>query len=123
MGKLFEKDLPDEFSEEVYEFVETVREKGGKIKKGVNETTKALERGFAKLVIVAEDVDPIEIVLHLPALAKEKNVPLIPVKSKEQLGKAAGIEVKASSVAIIDLGKAQKEFESLLKKFEDLTKG
>ena len=121
--KLFDKELPEEFSEEVYNFIETVREKGGKIKKGVNETTKAIERGFAKLVVVAEDVDPIEIVMHLPALAKEKNVPIIPVKSKENLGKAAGIDVKASSVAIIDFGKAKKEFEELMKKYEELTKG
>lgn len=120
--KIIDKELPEEFSNEVYDFLETVREKGGKIKRGVNETTKSLERGFAKLVVVAEDVDPIEIVMHLPALAKEKNVPLIPVKSKEQLGKAAGIDVNASSVAVIDIGRAKKEFEALLKKFEELTK-
>ncbi len=116
------KDIPKELSEEVYNFLESVRRSGGKIKKGVNETTKAVERGFAKLIVVAENVDPKEIVMHLPLLAKEKNVPIIAVDSKEELGKAAGIEVAASSVAVIDLGKAKNEYEILLKKIEEVMK-
>ena len=117
------KEVPKELVEEVYDVLDAIRKSGGKIKKGVNETTKALERGFAKLVVVAEDVNPIEIVMHLPPLAKEKNVPIIAVSSKEELGKASGIEVAASSVAVIDYGKAKKEFEELLKKIEAFNKG
>ncbi|NPA38358.1 MAG: 50S ribosomal protein L7ae [Candidatus Nanohaloarchaeota archaeon] len=116
------KEIPKELSEEVYNFLESVRRSGGKIKKGVNETTKAIERGFAKLVVVAENVEPKEIVMHLPLLAKEKNIPIIAVDSKEELGKAAGIEVAASSVAVIDLGKAKKEYEALIKKIEEIMK-
>jgi len=116
------KEIPKELCEEIYNFLESVRRGGGKIKKGVNETTKAVERGFAKLIVVAENVDPKEIVMHLPLLAKEKNVPIIAVDDKEELGKAVGIEVAASSVAVIDFGKAKNEFENLLKKIEEVMK-
>jgi len=96
----------------ILEVVEIARETG-KIKKGINETTKAIERGLAQAVIVAEDVDPKEIVMHLPPLCEEKKVPLIKVPSKSELGRAAGIDVAASAVAIIDAGEAKKALQEL----------
>ncbi len=74
------------------------------LKRGTNETTKAVERGLAKLVYIALDVDPPEIVAHLPLLCKERKVPYIFVPSKAELGKRAGLDVAAASVAIIDPG-------------------
>ena len=119
---LLGKEIPEEFSEEVLNFLEKVKSSGGKIKKGVNETTKSIERGFAKLVVVAENVDPKEIVMHLPLLCKEKNVPIITVPKKEELGKAVGIDVPASSVAVINLGKTEKEYKELVEKIKELLK-
>jgi len=58
-------EVPKELANQVYEAVEKARDTG-KVRKGVNETTKAIERGEAKLVVIAEDVDPAEIVAHLP---------------------------------------------------------
>lgn len=83
----------------------------GKIKKGTNEVTKAIERGTAKFVVIAKDVNPKEIVMHIPLLAKEKNIPFVEVPSKEELGSAVGINVPAVSVAIITEG----ESKSLIK--------
>lgn len=80
----------------------------GKIKKGTNEVTKALEKGIAKLVVYAKDTQPAEIIMHLPVLAKEKNVPCIEVDSKEELGAAAGIGLPTSSVAVVNEGNAKK---------------
>ena len=57
----------------VYEVIEKAR-KTGKIEKGTNEVTKAIERGTAKFVVYAVDVEPKEIVQHLPIIAKEKNI-------------------------------------------------
>ena len=57
-----------------YELVERARDTG-KISKGTNETTKQVERGLAKLVIMAEDVSPEEILAHMPLLCEEKNIP------------------------------------------------
>jgi len=84
-----------------YETVENAR-KNGKIEKGVNEVTKAIERGTAKIVIVAEDVEPKEITQHLPVLCKEKNITYMTADSKKKLGVAAGINVGTSAVAIIE---------------------
>ena len=114
-------EVPKELADKVYEAVEVARTTG-KIKKGVNETTKSIERGLAKLVVIAEDVQPEEIVMHLPTLCDEKKVPFISVPSKTELGKSAGIEVPASSVAIIEEGNAKSSIESIIKKIEELKK-
>ncbi|MBI5398052.1 50S ribosomal protein L7ae [Candidatus Woesearchaeota archaeon] len=96
-----------EMIERVYEAIE-VAKRTGKIKKGTNEVTKALEKGQAKLVAVASDVNPPEIVMHLPLLAKEKDVLCVTVGTKEELGAAAGLTVPTVSVAIVQEGEAKK---------------
>ncbi len=98
--------------QKVLEAIE-VAKNTGKVKKGVNEATKALERGTAKLVAYAKDVTPKEIVMHLPLLAKEKNIPCFEVGSKEELGAAAGIGLPTAAVAIIAEGDAKKIIEEL----------
>ncbi len=102
-------------ADKILEVVELARETG-KIRKGVNETTKSIERGEAKLVIIAEDVQPAEILMHIPPLCDEKKIPYLKVPSKSELGRAAGIDVSTSSVAIIEPGEAQKKLDDLLKK-------
>lgn len=98
--------------EDVLEVIETARETG-KIRKGVNEATKAVERGIAKLVVVAEDVDPKEIVMHLPALCDEKKIPLHKVPSKNDLGRAAGLDVSTAAIAVVDAGEAKKKLSEM----------
>lgn len=80
----------------------------GKLKKGTNEATKALERGTAKLVAIAKDVNPPEITMHIPMLAKEKGIPCIEIATKEELGAAAGIKVGTAAVAVVVEGDAKK---------------
>ena len=58
----------------VLDIVEIART-SGKIRKGANEATKAIEKGDAKLVVYAGDVNPKEVIMHLPLLCKEKNIP------------------------------------------------
>ena len=94
------------------EAIETAKNTG-KIKKGINEATKALERGTAKLVVYAKDVQPAEIIMHLPVLAKEKEVPCIEVPSKEELGTAAGIPVPTTAVVVINAGDGKKLIQQL----------
>ena len=95
-----------------YEIVEKAR-KTGKIDKGTNEVTKAIELGVAKAVFYATDVSPKEIVAHLSVLCKEKGIPCVEVDSKQKLGIAAGILVGAASIAILDAGSADKEISEL----------
>ena len=97
---------------DVLEIVEIARETG-KIRKGINEATKAVERGIAKLVVIANDIDPPEIAMHIPALCDEKKIPLAKVASKAELGRAAGIDVGTSAVAVADGGEAKKKIEEL----------
>ncbi len=97
---------------DLYTIVEKAR-KTGKIEKGTNEVTKAIERGTAKLVVYAADVSPKEIVQHLPLLCKEKGVLCREVDSKQKLGIAAGLPVSASSIVIVSAGEAEKELSSL----------
>lgn len=114
---------PEGLMEEAVELVRKIRESDGFVRKGVNEVTKAIEREQAKLVLIAMDVNPPEIVMHLPPLCKEKNIPYIFVKSKENLGKAAGIQRPASSVAIIDPGKLERELNELIRKINEARLG
>ena len=96
----------------VLEAIEIARNTG-KIKKGANEVIKALERGTAKLVAYAKDVTPAEVVMHLPLIAKEKNIPCIEIEKKDELGAAAGLSVSTSAVAIIAEGEAKKLVEEI----------
>jgi len=98
-----------------YTIVEKAR-KTGKIEKGTNEVTKAVERGTAKLVVIAKDVEPKEIVQHLPIICKEKNIPCVEVDSKQKLGVVAGIPVSCSSIAVIEAGDAEKEVAAIMPK-------
>ena len=98
----------------VYELIEKAR-KTGKVEKGTNEVTKAIERGMAKIVAYGTDVDPKEVVQHLPILCKEKNIPCVEVEKKEKLGVSAGLNVGCASVAVIELGDAEKDFEGFVK--------
>ena len=97
---------------DIYVIIEKAR-RTGKIEKGTNEVTKAIERGTVKLVVYASDVDPKEIVQHIPVLCKEKKIPCQEVDNKQKLGIAAGLPVSASSIAIIEAGEAESELASV----------
>jgi len=98
----------------IYEIIETARATG-KIKKGVNEATKCVEKGTAKLVVVASDVSPKEVIMHISPLAKEKGIVYAEVSSKEELGAAAGLTVPTAAIAVIKEGDAAAAIKSLTK--------
>ncbi|MBU7009971.1 MAG: 50S ribosomal protein L7ae [Theionarchaea archaeon] len=112
-------DVPKEVAEKAYETLELARDTG-KITKGTNETTKAIERGVAKLVFIAEDVTPEEIVAHLPLLCDEKKISYVYVPKKGELGTACGLDVGTASSAIIQEGKAKKEMKALISQIKKL---
>ena len=106
------KELSKEDVDKVLEAIE-IAKSTGKIKKGTNEVTKSVERGTAKLVAVAKDASPPEIVMHIPILAEEKGVLCLEIPSKEELGASAGIEVPTASVAIVQEGESKKLIKEL----------
>ncbi|KAF8821756.1 Prp31-15.5k-U4 Snrna Complex family protein [Cardiosporidium cionae] len=93
------------------------------LKKGANEATKALNRGIAELVILAADVQPLEILLHLPLLCEDKNVPYVFVRNKVALGRACGVSrhviacsvtSKEGSILNAQISEAKETIEQML---------
>ena len=70
------------------------------LKKGANEATKALNRGQAEFVIFASDVELLEILLHIPLLCEDKNVPYTFVLSEQAPGCACGISRPVISACV-----------------------
>jgi large subunit ribosomal protein L7Ae len=119
MSVYVDYDTPADLADSALEALEVARDTGT-VKKGTNETTKAVERGNAVLILVAEDVSPEEIVMHLPELADEKGVPYAFVETQDELGRAAGLEVGSAAAAIVDSGEAEETVEDVATKVEDL---
>jgi len=111
-------EISKEVADKVYEAIE-VAKATGRIKKGSNEVTKAIEKGTAKLVAIAKNVNPPEITMHIPLLSKEKDVLCVEVPSKEELGAAAGISVGTASIAIIEEGEAKNTIKDIIKKLKE----
>jgi len=92
------------------------------LKKGANEATKTLNRGIAEFIVMTADTEPIEILLHLPLLCEDKNVPYVFVPSKTALGRACGVSrpVIAASVTTNEARELQSQIETIKQKIERL---
>lgn len=110
-------EVPKELIEKVYEAIELAKATG-KIRRGTNEATKVIEKGIAKFVVIAKDVNPPEITMHIPLLAEEKGVPCVQVPSKEELGASSGIDVPTGSVVIVQEGEAKHILKEILDKIK-----
>ncbi len=114
-------ETPKEVAEASYEVLRQAS-RTGKVRKGTNETTKAIERGVAKLVVIAEDVQPPEVVAHLPILCEERKIPFVFVPSKEQIGPAIGIDVPTAAAAIVEAGEGSQILEQVTQELARLKK-
>jgi large subunit ribosomal protein L7Ae len=112
---------PKDVVDKVLQAIESAKNTG-KIRKGTNESTKAIEKGIAQLVTIAEDVEPEEIVMHLPSLCEEKKVAYVFIPSKLELGRAAGIDVGSAAITIVDAGEGKDVLKEVLKRLEELKK-
>lgn len=112
-------EVPEELQSKSLEAVELARTTGS-VKKGTNESTKTIERGLAKLVLISADITPEEIVMHLPPLCEEKGIPFLYVKSQRDLGAACGINKGCASVAIVDPGKARESVDTIAEELKTL---
>ena len=114
--------VPEDLVSPIYEALR-VAHQSGKVKKGTNEVTKAIERGISKLVIIAEDVEPPEVVAHLPILCDEHGAAYAFVPSKQDLGKALGIDVTSAAASIIDAGDAQHIVDQIIASLSQIKGG
>jgi len=92
------------------------------LKKGANEATKTLNRGISEFVIIAADTEPLEIVLHLPLLCEDKNVPYVFVPSKQALGRACGVSrpVISCSITTNEASQLKNQIRVIKDKIEQL---
>jgi large subunit ribosomal protein L7Ae len=114
-------ETPTEIADKALQLVQIARETG-KLRVGTNEVTKASERAEAKLVVMAEDVDPIEILAHIPMLCEEKRIPYVYVPKKQRLGQSAGLSKSAASVAVVEAGEGKGILEELSGAYSTLKK-
>ncbi len=114
-----EFDVPADLQDDALDALEVARDTGT-VKKGTNEATKAVERGNAEVVYIAEDVEPEEIVMHLPDIAKERDVPFVFVGAQDELGHSAGLEVGSAAAAVTDTGEAESDIEDITDKIAEL---
>ncbi|MDD1719921.1 MAG: 50S ribosomal protein L7Ae [Methanoregulaceae archaeon] len=118
-GKYVKFTVPEEVQNKALEALEIARDTG-KIKKGSNEATKAIERSTAVLVLIGADVEPEEIVMHLPPLCDEKKIPFVFINKQNDLGTASGLEVGTAAAAIVKPGKAKEIVDDLSKQVSEL---
>jgi len=88
------------------------------IKYGLNHVTELIESKKAKLVIIAHDVDPIELICWLPALCRKKDIPYCVVKSKSRLGQLVGKKTCTAACITTVKKEDQKELEVLCESFK-----
>ncbi|CCG83607.1 Ribonucleoprotein-associated protein [Taphrina deformans PYCC 5710] len=92
------------------------------LRKGANEATKTLNRGISEFIVMAADTEPIEILLHLPLLCEDKNVPYVFVPSKSALGRACGVSrsVISASVTTNEASDLRPQIQSIKNAIEKL---
>ncbi len=110
-----------EVADAAYEALQ-IATRTGSVRKGTNETTKAVERANAKLVVIAENVDPPEVVAHLPLLCDERKIPFVFVPDKQKIGSAVGIDVPAASACIVEVGDAGSLIKEITKRIDEQRK-
>ncbi len=88
----------------------------GTVRKGANEVTKSVERGLASFVVLAEDVEPEEVVVHIPKLCEQKKVPYSYVPTKMDLGKSIGLTVPCAAIAVEKQGTATNAIKDVVSK-------
>jgi large subunit ribosomal protein L7Ae len=115
-------EVPKELADAAYEALQ-IAAKTGMVRKGTNETTKAIERAQAKLVVIAEDVQPPEVVAHLPLLCEERKITYIFVPNKEKIGSAIGIDVPAGAACIVKEGDATGLVKEIVARIEQVKRG
>tara|TARA_B100000945_G_scaffold113828_1_gene90213 strand:+ start:8299 stop:8679 length:381 start_codon:yes stop_codon:yes gene_type:complete len=113
-------ETPEDLEDAIFDLVSDCKE--GAICRGSNEVTKAAERGVAKLIVMAEDINPPELLAHIPMICEEKEIPFGYVRHQEYLGKESGLPegVKTASIALLEIPKAiQDKYDKVISKIKD----
>lgn len=113
MAKSYVKfEVSNEIVSKTYEALQLAKQ-SGTIRKGANEVTKSVERGLASLVVIAGDVEPEEVVVHIPSLCEQRKIPYSYVPSKTDLGKSIGLNVPCTAIAVENAGSAANAIKDI----------
>jgi large subunit ribosomal protein L7Ae len=110
-----------EVAAKTYEALQLAKQSGA-VKKGANEVTKSVERGLATFVVLAEDVEPEEVVIHIPKLCEQKKIAYSYVPKKIDLGKAIGMTVPCAAVAVETQGTAANAIRDVVSKVQGVSR-
>ncbi len=113
-------ETPEDLEDAIFDLVSSCKD--GAVCRGSNEVTKAAERGSAKLIIMAEDVNPPELLAHIPMICDEKQIPYGYVRHQEYLGKESGLPdgVKTASIALLEIPKPlQEKYDTVIGKINE----
>ena len=105
MAGYVDVEVSSEVVAKTYEALQLAKQ-SGRVRKGANEVTKSVERGLASFVVIAGDVTPEEVVMHIPMLCKQKKIAYSFVPSKMELGKSIGLTVPCAAIAVETAGGA-----------------
>ena len=118
-------ETPQDVQEQVYEMIKIIGKDGRvRVKKGSNEVTKSAERGTAQMIVMAENVNPGELLAHIPMICKEKEIPYIYVEDQSYLAEAAGMSAgtKTAAIAVMQVDKEGLDrFNEVKGHFESLS--
>lgn len=113
MAKSYVKfEAPKEIADKSLEALRLAKQSGS-VKKGVNEVTKSIERGLATLVLLASDVEPEEVVMHIPTLCEQKKIAIVFIPAKLDLGKAVGLNVPCAAASIEKAGEGAAQLKEV----------
>src|SRR5271157_5322359 len=113
MAKSYVKfEAPKEIADKSLEALRLAKQSGS-VKKGVNEVTKSIERGLATLVLLAGDVEPEEVVMHIPTLCEQKKIAIVFIPAKLDLGKAIGLNVPCAAASIEKAGEGAAQLREV----------
>ncbi len=116
MAKSYVKfEVSNEVVAKTYEALQLAKQSGS-IRKGANEVTKSVERGLASFVVIATDVEPEEVVMHIPILCEQKKIAYTFVPSKQELGKSIGLIVPCAAIAVENQGTATAQIKDVIGK-------
>lgn len=116
MAKSYVKfEVSNDVVSKTYEALQLAKQTGT-VRKGANEVTKSVERGLASFVVIAGDVEPEEVVIHLPSLCEQKKIPYSYVPSKVDLGKSIGLNVPCTALAVENAGTAASAIKDITSK-------
>lgn len=102
----------DDLAKELFGLI-ALAVKANAVRRGVKEATKFLRKGEKGIMVFAGDVEPLDVMSHMPILCEDSEVPYVFVKSREELGLNAGLKRPTACILIKDHASYAAQFAKL----------